>query len=165
MACASLDFDPRRLLVDNWIASVAFMHDAACIEQVGLFDEAFEPFEDWEFLLRLGSACTFAHVPEITYEYRIRFGPMPQDTQSALRQRERVLAATERIYARYPTTDGELQARRQLTLAALRQDIEQASRIEQTSADPLQRDLRLAALSGRFPVSRDLLHRFTTTPR
>jgi hypothetical protein len=164
VGCASMDFDLRRLLVDNWIASVAFMHSAACLAQTGPFDEEFEPFEDWEHLIRLGSHCTFAHVPVTTYEYRIWFGPIPADTQSVLRQRERVLETTRRVYARYPVAAGELQARRRLTLAALQQDIEEVRRIEQTVADPLQRDLLIAALVGRFPVSPALLRRFTDKP-
>jgi glycosyltransferase involved in cell wall biosynthesis len=160
--CASLDFDRRRLLVDNWIASVAFIHAAACVERVGPFDPALEPFEDWDYLIRLSEACTFAHVAETTYEYRSRFGPIPEGTQSVLRQRERVLEATRRIYARYPTPPGELSERRRLTLAALEQDVEEVREIERSVADPVQRDLLISARVGRFPVSRAHMRRFTT---
>ena len=162
VGCGSLDFDLRRLLVDNWIASVAFMHCASCPEQTGAFDAEFEPFEDWEYLIRLGLNCTFAHVPVTTYEYRVRFGPIPANTQSVLRQRERVLETTRRVYARYPAPPGELQDRRRLTLAALEQDIAEVRRIEQTVSDPVRKDLLIMALIGRFPVSPTLSRRFSS---
>jgi hypothetical protein len=161
LACASVDFDMNRLLVDNWIASVAFIHAAECLQTIGGFDESIELVEDWEFLIRLGQSCIVRHIPAVTYEYRYRFGPMPEGSRSSLVKRQQVLERTQQIYDRYPTSSRELNARRQLTLAALRQDIEEVRRIETSVSDPIQRDLLITALVGRFPVSPTLLRRFT----
>jgi len=164
LACPSLDFDMGRLLVDNWIASVAFMHAAECSQVIGGFDESLEHFEDWDYLIRLGQACTFRHVPVVTFDYRHRFGPVPEGSRSAYatRKRERILECTRDMYARYPTASPELKARRRLTLAALEQDIEEVSLIEATVANPLLRDLLVTARVGRFPVSRQLAQQFSS---
>jgi glycosyltransferase involved in cell wall biosynthesis len=161
LACASLDFDLGRLLVDNWIASVAFIHAAECLQTIGGFDETAELVEDWDFLIRLGQSYAVRHIPAITYEYRYRFGPMPEGSRSSLVKRQQVLECTQQMYDRYPTSSRELRARRRLTLAALRQDIEEVRWIEMSVADPIQQDLLITALIGRFPVSPALSRRFT----
>jgi glycosyltransferase involved in cell wall biosynthesis len=161
LTCASLDFDLGRLLVDNWIASGALIHAAECPQAIGGFDETLELFEDWDFLIRLGQAYSVRHTPAITYEYRYRFGPMPEGSRSSLVKRQQILECTQQIYNRYPTSSRELNARRQLTLAALRQDIDEVRWIEMSVSDPMQRDLLITALIGRFPVSPALSRRFT----
>ena len=117
-------------------------------------------FEDWDFLIRLGQRYPFVHIPRLTCEYRYRFGPIPDNARSALRLRERVLEATRQIYGRYPVTDRELGARRQLTLAALQQDIEEVRRIVEQTDDPLVRDLLITARVGRFQAARTLARRY-----
>ncbi len=160
LGCLSQAFDFDRLVVDNWIPNMAFMHAADCLDTVGVYDERLDLFEDWDFLIRLGRAYPLRHCAHTTCEYRYRFGRLPEESRSALRRRWEVLEATQAIYARYPTASRELNARRRLTLSALRQDIEEVRRIEETVADPIHRDLLITALTGRFPVSPALSHRF-----
>jgi glycosyltransferase involved in cell wall biosynthesis len=160
LPCVAPDFDLRRLLVDNWIPLMAFIHAADCVDAAGPFDVRLDLFEDWDFLIRVGERYPFAHVPRLTCEYRYRFGPIPDNVRSALRQRERVLEATRQIYGRYPVTDRELGARRQLTLAALQQDIEEVRRVEERTADPVVCDLLITARVGRFQDARALARRY-----
>jgi glycosyltransferase involved in cell wall biosynthesis len=149
-ACISRPFDLQHMLIDNWIPFMTVMHRRECIARAGEFDAGLELFEDWDFLIRLGRCCHFEHVPEITCEYRYRFGEIPDRARSAVTARKRMLEATRLIYQRYPATDRETKARRQLTLNALERDVEEVAWIEATVRDPLLRDLRTVAWAGRF---------------
>lgn len=162
LPCAALDFDFRRLIVDNWIPLMTFMHAADCLDTVGLFDEHLDLFEDWDFLIRTGQRYAFVHFPQYSCEYRYRFGPLPDKARSALRTRERVLEATRLIYDRYSVSDRELIARRRLTLSALQQDIEEVRRIEARVVDPMVRDLLITARVGRFQNARALAQRYSS---
>ncbi len=66
----SRDFDPDRLLVDNYIPFNTLIIDRALLAEVGPLDEGLEFFEDWELLVRLASAAPFRHLPVVTAEYR-----------------------------------------------------------------------------------------------
>ncbi len=65
-------FDPSRLLSSNYIPLIGLMHQRALVDTVGLFDESFDLFEDWDFLIRLSAASRFRHIPKITAVYRVR---------------------------------------------------------------------------------------------
>lgn len=149
--CVSRPFDLTTLLVDNWIPFMTLMHRRECLEQAGAFDASLELFEDWDFLIRLGRCCHLVHVPVITCEYRYRFGAIPEKARSAVTARERIWAATQRIYERYPVADAESCALRRLTLNALKRDVEEVAWIEATVRNPLLRDLRSVAWAARFP--------------
>jgi GT2 family glycosyltransferase len=66
------DFDAVRLLSSNFIPLIALMHERSLVEKVGCFDEAFDLFEDWDFLIRLSGAHRFHHVATVTAIYRVR---------------------------------------------------------------------------------------------
>lgn len=60
-----------RLLIGNTIPNLALLYRAATLRHIR-FDEALEAYEDWELLARLELAGhRFAHVDEITCEYRL----------------------------------------------------------------------------------------------
>ncbi len=42
------------------------------MEEAGGFDETFEQFEDWDFLIRLSARTRFHHLPFVTAVYRLR---------------------------------------------------------------------------------------------
>lgn len=63
--------DAGRLLIGNTIPNHALLYRAAILRHFR-FDEALEAYEDWELLARLDLAgYQFAHVDEITCEYRL----------------------------------------------------------------------------------------------
>jgi len=64
------DFDRELLLVDNYIPLPTLLFRRADFLDLGGFDEAFDLFEDWDFLIRLSQRGEFVHVPRITCEIR-----------------------------------------------------------------------------------------------
>jgi len=64
------DFDPDRLLFENYIPlmSVLFSRDVlSCVES---FCDDMVLFEDWDFLVRISRHFTFHHIDKVTAEYR-----------------------------------------------------------------------------------------------
>jgi glycosyltransferase involved in cell wall biosynthesis len=65
-------FDAARLLYKNDIPLIGLAHRRALAEEVGGFDETFDQFEDWDFLIRLSARTRFHHLPSVTAVYRLR---------------------------------------------------------------------------------------------
>jgi GT2 family glycosyltransferase len=65
-------FDAARLLYKNDIPLIGLAHRRALAEEAGGFDETFEHFEDWDFLIRLSARTRFHHLPAVTAVYRVR---------------------------------------------------------------------------------------------
>ena len=65
-------FDSNRILFKNDIPLIALMHRRDVVERAGPFDEAFDLFEDWDFLIRLSRVTRPRFVPETTALYRLR---------------------------------------------------------------------------------------------
>lgn len=63
-------FDRDRLYRDNYIPLMTALFTRGLLDQVGLFDEAFEVYEDWDLWLRMARRTRFHRVPGITAEYR-----------------------------------------------------------------------------------------------
>ena len=63
---------PGRLPFVNSIPLVCLMHERALWEECGRFDESFDLFEDWEFLVRLSQRAPLVRVAGVTALYRIR---------------------------------------------------------------------------------------------
>lgn len=66
----SRDFDRDLLLVDNYIPLPTLLMPREAFLAAGGFDDAFDLFEDWEFLIRLALGGTFAHLARVTCEIR-----------------------------------------------------------------------------------------------
>ncbi|MEM9557022.1 MAG: glycosyltransferase [Acidobacteriota bacterium] len=71
----SRDFDPERLLVDNYIPFHTLLIERALCDEIepvdgAVFDETLPFFEDWDFLLRLAARTPFHHLARVTCEYR-----------------------------------------------------------------------------------------------
>jgi LmbE family N-acetylglucosaminyl deacetylase/glycosyltransferase involved in cell wall biosynthesis len=64
------DFDRELLLVDNYIPLPTLLFRRSDFLDLGGFDNAFDLFEDWDFLIRLSQRGEFAHAPRITCEIR-----------------------------------------------------------------------------------------------
>ncbi len=65
-------FDAARLLYKNDIPLVGLAHRRALAEEAGGFDETFDQFEDWDFLIRLSARTRIHHLPVVTAVYRLR---------------------------------------------------------------------------------------------
>ena len=65
-------FDAARLLYKNDIPLIGLAHRRALAEEIGGFDESFDQFEDWDFLIRLSARTRFHHLPVVTAVYRLR---------------------------------------------------------------------------------------------
>ena len=65
-------FDAARLLYKNDIPLIGLAHRRALAEEAGAFDETFDQFEDWDFLIRLSARTRFHHLPRVTAVYRCR---------------------------------------------------------------------------------------------
>ncbi|ALA58574.1 glycosyltransferase [Nitrospira moscoviensis] len=68
----SYDFDATRLLISNYIPVLSVMHERACLDEVGLFDEQLTSHEDWDLWIRLSRRFPFAHLKQLTAEFTWR---------------------------------------------------------------------------------------------
>jgi glycosyltransferase involved in cell wall biosynthesis len=65
-------FDAARLLYKNDIPLIGLAHRRALADDAGGFDESFDQFEDWDFLIRLSARTRLHHIPSVTAVYRVR---------------------------------------------------------------------------------------------
>ena len=66
------EFDPRRLLFSNTVPLLCLMHGRSLVAEAGGFDETFDLYEDWDFLIRLARRTSFLRVRQATTLYRTR---------------------------------------------------------------------------------------------
>lgn len=69
----SQDFNADKLLLCNYFPVLCMMHEKACLEKTGNFDETLTTHEDWDLWIRLSRHYTFAHIKKITAEFTWRF--------------------------------------------------------------------------------------------
>jgi tetratricopeptide (TPR) repeat protein len=93
----SYDFDYDSILVTNFIPILCIMHEKACLDKVGLFDEGLATHEDWELWIRMSRAFSFNHIRKATCEFSWR-----DDGSSTTSSRRSDFARTVKlIYDRY----------------------------------------------------------------
>jgi GT2 family glycosyltransferase/radical SAM superfamily enzyme YgiQ (UPF0313 family)/SAM-dependent methyltransferase len=68
----SHDFHRDSLLVANQFPVLCLMHDKACLEEAGTFDESLTTHEDWDLWIRLALQEDFLHIKKITGEFSWR---------------------------------------------------------------------------------------------
>ncbi|MFQ5828089.1 MAG: glycosyltransferase [Candidatus Methylomirabilia bacterium] len=68
----SFDFDPVTLLALNYFPVLCVMHEKACLDQAGLFDETLCTLEDWDLWIRMSRKHGFAHLKRTTAEFSWR---------------------------------------------------------------------------------------------
>jgi len=68
----SHDFDYDAILVNNFVPVLCFMHEKACIDSSGGFDETLTTHEDWELWIRMSRLYRFAHIAQATCEFSWR---------------------------------------------------------------------------------------------
>lgn len=65
-------FDPEQLVFSNTIPLLCLMHRRSLFLEAGRFDEAFDLYEDWDFLIRLSRLTRFERIEKVTTLYRTR---------------------------------------------------------------------------------------------
>jgi glycosyltransferase involved in cell wall biosynthesis len=65
-------FDADRIVFKNELPLIGLMHRRELAAAAGGFDEAFDLYEDWDFLIRLSRVTRLHHVPVVTAVYRLR---------------------------------------------------------------------------------------------
>ena len=68
----SLDFDYDKILIENFIPVLCVIHKKECFQKAGFFDENLCRLEDWDLWIRMSRHYKFAHLKEITCEFRWR---------------------------------------------------------------------------------------------
>jgi glycosyltransferase involved in cell wall biosynthesis/ADP-heptose:LPS heptosyltransferase/Flp pilus assembly protein TadD/predicted O-methyltransferase YrrM len=68
----SYDFDYDTILVTNFVPVLCFLHERACIDQTGFFDESLTTHEDWDMWIRMSRTFKFAHISKVTCEFTWR---------------------------------------------------------------------------------------------
>lgn len=93
----SHEFRPEDLLVSNYFPVLCVMHDRACLDEVGLFDESLFAHEDWDLWIRLATRFPFKHLPVRTAEFTWRTDgtSMTSGTRATYRR------TTDIIYRKY----------------------------------------------------------------
>jgi LmbE family N-acetylglucosaminyl deacetylase/glycosyltransferase involved in cell wall biosynthesis len=66
----AFDFDPDRLLFENYIPIMSVLFSRETLKQIDGFSTELTLFEDWDFWIRLSRHFSFQHVDETTAEYR-----------------------------------------------------------------------------------------------
>lgn len=93
----SYDFKPADLLVSNYFPVLCVMHDRACLDEVGLFDESLFAHEDWDLWIRMATRFHFKHLPVRTAEFTWRTDGSSMTSGT----RETYWRTTEIIYRKY----------------------------------------------------------------
>ncbi|MCF8143826.1 MAG: PIG-L family deacetylase [Deltaproteobacteria bacterium] len=65
-----IDFDPERLLFQNYIPIMSVLFHRDVLQKVEGFDHRLDLFEDWDFWIRASRHFRFHHIDKITAEYR-----------------------------------------------------------------------------------------------
>ena len=68
----SNDFNPEQLLIGNFFPVLCMMHEKACLNKAGVFDENLTTHEDWDLWIRLSRHFNFAHISKTTAEFTWR---------------------------------------------------------------------------------------------
>ncbi len=68
----SYDFDATRLLISNYFPVLTVMHERACLEETGVFDESLRSHEDWDLWIRISHRYPFKHIKKVTAEFTWR---------------------------------------------------------------------------------------------
>lgn len=143
----SRDFDPERLLFDNYIPFNTLLIERALLAAVGPLDPDLPIFEDWDLLIRLSEHAAFHHLARVTCEYRHFRAPSHHGLGERPRARPDFMALKARIIGKHRARiTPEVTARVIDGLRAETVDALELSARLRRDADALHRDLE--ALHG-----------------
>jgi GT2 family glycosyltransferase/spore maturation protein CgeB len=95
----SVEFNSDFMLVQNYIPVLCVMHERACLDEVGLFDESLEVHEDWDMWIRIGLKYGMRHIKTVSSEFRFRIDGTNSTGDNSIRRS--FLETAERIYKKY----------------------------------------------------------------
>ena len=102
----NIDFDPDRILFQNYIPIMSVLFDREVLSKVEGFSQDLSLFEDWDFWIRVSRHFRFHHVDRITAEYRF-YGA--ETTEESHQQKYRYSKAQAEIFDRIsPFLKGEI---------------------------------------------------------
>ncbi|MCE5339726.1 MAG: glycosyltransferase family 2 protein [Planctomycetaceae bacterium] len=93
----SQDFNRDYFLVASYIAIQSIMHEKACFDKTGYFDESLATHEDHDLWIRLSHWFDFAHIAKITSEFHEKIDDISQTGSN----KQRRLINLEILYKRY----------------------------------------------------------------
>ncbi len=151
------DFDPVRLLVENYIPINALLFRRAVLESPAYcrFDESIDLYEDWDFWLQLQNYGEFVHHPEITAFYRIHLG----GGEGVRADQDRALSALDRVLAKWRMRWTSEQLRSLIARDRLLAKLlgEQNSLIDKQSHELLQMERRISQSESEITEINDQL--------
>ncbi len=157
-------FDANRILYKNDVPLIALMHRRDLVKTTGPFDETFDLFEDWDFLIRLSAVTRLTFVPETTAVYRVRDdgtnattaapwgGPEAEATRKALFEKHAARRTSETAMALVDGFDNDVNALRSRLAESL-------ARFEAALAEAAGRAAVLAAERDALAHDLDAIHR------
>ena len=95
----SYDFNANALLVSNYFPVLTVMHERACLEQCGGFDETLSTHEDWDLWIKMSRLFPFLHVKRATAEFSWR----TDGTSTTSGSQRDFIRTAEIIHHRYRT--------------------------------------------------------------
>jgi len=93
----NIDFDPDRILFQNYIPIMSVLFHRDVVSRVGEFDRGLDLFEDWDFWIRASRHFRFFHIDKVTAEYRFYSS---ETTEESHRQKYRYREAQAKIFER-----------------------------------------------------------------
>ncbi|MEM6701889.1 MAG: PIG-L family deacetylase [Acidobacteriota bacterium] len=97
----SRDHDADLLRLENYIPLHTLLVERALCREVGAFDDSFDSFEDWDWLLRLSELTAFHHLPLVTCEYRHFLGSGHHALAADVKSHGQRAAAKARVLAKH----------------------------------------------------------------
>jgi len=91
----------RKISLRNWLA------EKSLIEEVGLFDESLDCYEDWDYKIRLAKKAEIAHCPHRTIYYRRSAGTASSNRRSNIPYMQKVQKKHESLLTRFSEQDAE----------------------------------------------------------
>ena len=97
----SRDFNCIDLLLCNYFPVLCVMHEKACLEQVGVFDESLFAHEDWDLWIRMATIYPFLHIKHTTaaFTWRRDGSSMTSSTSDTYRRTTDIIYRKYRPYA------------------------------------------------------------------
>lgn len=93
----SWNFNRDMFLFTNYVPVLCIMHEKACLEESGYFDETLTTQEDWDLWIRMSRKYDFVHIKKVTCEFSWR----TDGTTMSSGKRSDYLRTMEIIYDKY----------------------------------------------------------------
>ena len=93
----TMDVTHEGLLVCNLVPILCIMHERACLDAVGNFDETLPTHEDWDLWIRMSRHYKFLHVKRVTAEVTWR----DDGTTMTSSRLQEFVTVPERVYQKY----------------------------------------------------------------